>query len=274
MKEHLNKYVSVLIVLVTLILLYIGSIVLKENTTITPLSPVPIQQQSLDNQPIEQPTHRYRYEYVANYTDKGGFTEQNYDGKIIQIDTQSGANAEAVTVIPSVKAAYPKLKEMINLSFQTLSYSNNNNYLYLTTVLMESDGGQRGIIRFEPLTKKLVDLKISEYFTTFTAVASVSSPYIASIQAPGAGSEITKNRSLFLLDLDADTVRTLTTLPANQSFNGCHNELCFSGVINSIKWLSEKEFEAGIYDITKTEQDQDGNTVRKRIETRKFNIAL
>lgn len=275
MKEHLNKYVSVLIVLVVLILLYIGSIVLKKNTTTAPAVTDPGIEQGQDqtdqNPPQEQPadSSQFTYKYVANYKDNGGFTEQNYDGKIVKTDTKSN---QTTVVIPSVKQAYPKLKQAKNLSLQELTRSDSKGYLYLTTVLMESDGGRNGIVKFDPQTNKLAELKISDYFKIYSARESTTTPFAASILTPAENMDTKDPKKLYLLDLDNDTVKTLTTLPNGQTFNYCYVGGCMFGVMPEIEWISGSEFEITVFSTTQSDTDEYGNDIPKRVKKLKFNV--
>ncbi|QQS22515.1 hypothetical protein IPM19_02690 [bacterium] len=273
MKEHFNKLVSVLIVLVVLILLYIGSVILKKNTTseapATQTQPQ-AEQNSAASEPSEStPQVSFSYDYVANYKESGGYTEQNYDGKIIRTNTETN---EVTTMIPSVKQAYPKLKEYKNLSLQNLNRSEKTGNLYLTTVLMESDGGRNGIVKYDPKTNKLTELKISDYFRIYSARESANSPFAASILTPAENMDTKDPKKLYLLDLDNDTVKTLTTLPKGQTFNYCYIGGCMFGVMPEIKWLSAEEFEVTVFSTTQTEKDGYGNDMSKRLKKLKFNV--
>ncbi len=270
MKEHLNKYVSVLIVLVVLILLYIGSVVLKKNTTNAPTVPEQEQSQNQEEPTGEQSSSesQFRYEYVANYKDNGGLTEQNYDGRIVKIDIKTN---KATTVIPSVKEAYPKLKDGITHTVSKLTYSTAKGYLYLTTIFAESDGGYNGILRFDPMTSKLTELKISGYYRTMSGTSSETSPYAVSILKP-TENDTAVPRTLYLLDLDNDIVKTIATLPNNQTFNYCYKGNCLFGIMPTIEWLNGEEVEIGIYSTTQTEKDEFGNIVAKLVQKKRFNV--
>ncbi len=202
--------------------------------------------------------------FVSNYKDNAPL---DFDGKIVSINAYSGTET---VIVPSIKNAYPELKQAFNWTLQQVSQSEDKGYLYFTKVLMETDAPPADLIRFDGNTKKFTKLSVSSYFYGYgTASASKTSPWAASVVNPQSESD---EQSLYLLDLDRDTAKLVIKLPAGQTFNFCHDGGCLGGKIGNIEWLSGTQYQVGIYSTIETEKDQYGSIQRKLIEKRKFNI--
>ncbi len=266
-----KKLVVPLIILIVLILLYIGSMVLKTKTE-SDTTTNQISQQDLttdESTLIEEPenaTLKFKYELLSFY--KGGNPEpnQSYDGQIIQTDIMTG---KKTTVVKSIKTAYPALKENQYKSFIQLNQSTTKPYLYLGIVYYAGDAPIGGIVRYDGDANKFTELKISKNFNSFTSTASKESAYAASIYNVKDGED---TRSLFLLDFDGDTIKSLATLPSNETFNLCEKVGCLMPSAPDIEWLSGDTFRISIFDPEKVVKDKNGNETQKLIETRKFII--
>lgn len=256
-----KNVLSLAIVLAGLIGLYFGSVYLREQNNLQ-------NRDDLVTTPTDSPTStKYRFKYVPNYDpDKqSAFTEQTFDGKIVRIDPQT---KQEMTVIPSVKDAYPIIKTPLNRSLYFLSESPVNQNLYFSEVYYETDGGLGGLIKFDAQDLSLKALSISSQFSTFGASYSKTSPYAATIIEPGGEST---GRKLYVLNFDKDTATLLDTLPIGLTFDICSIESCFGGYAPTIDWVSAGEFEVTIYD-SKFTADQYGNGKAVIIEKRKYKV--
>jgi hypothetical protein len=211
-----------------------------------------------------EPKPKYTYQFEGGFNPD--YSKSTADGKIYQID-EKGVKT---LVVPSIKDAYPELKQAFNWTFGQVSQSTDKGYLYFTKILLETDAPPTDIIRFDGNTKKFTKLSTSPYFFGYgTASASKSTPWAVSMVNPQSEAD---EQSLYLIDLDRDSAKLVIKLPAGQSFNFCHEGGCLGGKIGQIEWLTGTQYQVGIYSTTETTKDQYGNIERKLIEKRKFNI--
>lgn len=205
----------------------------------------------------------FTYEYVPDRKEGDPYELDNLDGKIFQTNTKTKART---IVVPSVMKAYPPLKGNGGQEFYQISASNDKPFLYFSISFIE---GAAGIIRYDGSTNKFTKLKINDYFNTFEARASKISPYAVSTENANSKSD---ERSLFLLDLDNDTVRLLTKLPQKETFNPCPIIGCLGDSATEVTWLDKENFQITVYDANQTIPTDGRNTEAKVIEKRKFNI--
>ncbi len=228
-----------------------------------------LPQQTEENQSQEDAKPTYSYQYIPNTVNHNftEFTEATYDGKIVRTDLKTNAKE---TVVPSVKKAYPAIKP-INLSFEVLSAPKNSSNIYFTVIPNETDGFPFDIIRYNGEQNTFTKLKTSTYFDSpGVRSGSKNSAYVASTENPQNGED---ERSLFLIDLETDTAKLLTKLPANETFNSCYEGNCLGGWMGQIEWLSESTFQISVYDANATTTDEQGyGPVRKLIAKRKFTV--
>lgn len=265
-----ENVLAVSIALIALIGLYFGSVYLRDKSQTINYRTEESQVKSPTTQTPETTSEKsYTYKYVMNYNpaSENPINENSWDGKIVQIDPETN---KEVIVVPSVKAAYPELKKSQNLGFGDLISLPNSKQIYLTKILYETDGFPTDIIRFDGPTKKFTKLKISNQFDSF-AVRAISKtiPFIVTTDNPQNESD---DRSLFLLDLAADSSKLITKLGPNETFNSCYQQGCLGGVAGEITWLNDNYIEASIYSYSETEKDQWGNPANKFIEKRKYKV--
>ena len=261
-----TKFLTALVALVILIALYFGSAYLRDQAQPTELSNQLTEQSNPTNQQPAETT--YQYKYIPNYTPDQPYVynAHTYDGKIVRIDPVTN---QEIVVVPSVKAAYPPVAP-INLSLSVLAYSDDSSRVYFTTIPNESDGFPFDIIRYNGPANTFTKLKISNQYDSYAVRATATnSPFIVTTDNPRDDSD---DKSLFLLDLEADSSKLIVKLPANETFNFCYQQGCLGGVMGDIVWLNSQYIEASIYSFNETEKDEYGNPANKFIEKRKYKV--
>lgn len=262
--NNLKKLLGAAAVIIILLIILLIVMVLKKNRTEEPVPQVGSHAQTATPSDTEETTEagEFTYVYEDGHINGEELTPQNTDGKIYQINTTTKAKT---LVIPSVKAVIPALKENEYTFLSQVGESKDKSSLYFTQTYIEGAGK---LFKFDGKTKKITEMKISNYYESFGATFSTKSPYITSIFNPKNSED---GGTLFLLDLDNDTTKVLATLPANQTFNICGLEGCLGTIGANVEWLTASQFQISIYDA-KAGKDKDGNPQAKLIEKRKFNI--
>lgn len=193
----------------------------------------------------------YSYELRNTGKDPFEFTDEDFDAAIIQKDNTT---KKEITLVSSIKKAIPELQKAPNLTLQELAFPDNPTNLYFYVILSETDAGRGDIYSFNIETKKITKLtKISPYYKGYgPAEVSPDRLKIISTNDPKENSLFNK---LFLLNLETDTVKTVLTLPVNQSFNTSVDNP-FGGNSGVVSWIKPDTVQYEIYDPTKIYTDE------------------
>lgn len=176
-----------------------------------------------------------------------------YDASLIQID-KSG---NETVLISSIKDAVPELQSRSNFTLGQLSFPNKSNILYFKSYYSETDFHAVDIFSFDIESKKFTKLPIAtKYYASFAEKSiSPNGKYIATIQNPD---DLKDRQKIFLIDLEGDTVRTILSLPSNESITFCSPKSECWGYSNdgNLKWIDDKTLEYAVYDPSKLIGDE------------------
>lgn len=154
-------------------------------------------------------------------------------------------------ILKNIKKALPELQESPLIGLSKLSYPENSNKLYFYTYRDSSDGPPMDVYEFNLDTKKFNKRPVAtEYYSNFgTRSVSLNGKFIATTENPKDGSD---NKSIFLINLQTDTVKKIVTVGKDESTSYCSKEGdCWGYHTHNLKWIDDWTLEYDVYDTTK-----------------------
>lgn len=198
-----------------------------------------------DSQKLEYGYNLKRYKALfasADYT----------NADIVWIDK----DGKETLILKNIKQALPELQESPLIGLSKLSYPENSNKLYFYTYRDSSDGPPMDVYEFNLDTIKFNKRPVAtEYYSNFgTRSVSLNGKFIATTENPKDGSD---NKSIFLINLETDTVKKIVTVGKNESTSYCSREGdCWGYHTHNLKWVDDWTLEYDVYDTTKLVGDE------------------
>ncbi|GEM_PF-3473603 len=187
-------------------------------------------------------THYYDYSLTE--------VDQDWDQKIVRKDKKTGKEE---VIVPSTKEALPFLKERFNLMLVEFSEPEDSDLVFYKVALDGTDNPSGDIYAFDTTHLTFEKMKINEIYDGFFggfAMAPNGTRFVW-IPDPYWNSGEEEARTMYMIDLMADSYEQIVTLSGNETFNGGSHAM--SAAIN-VEWPEENKIVYSVYDASKKEK--------------------